>query len=75
MTLGAAPASIVRLVLRRVTALVALGIALGGLASLWTVRVTEMLLFGLTPRDPVSLVAAALVLAARIDPTVALRNE
>jgi len=34
-----------------------------------------MLLFGLTPRDPVSLVAAALVLAARIDPTVALRNE
>jgi putative ABC transport system permease protein len=89
LALGAAPGSVVRLVLRRVSLLVGLGIVIGGLASVWAVQFTKTLLFGLTPRDPLSFVAAALVLAAvgllagwlparqaaRIDPATVLRSE
>jgi putative ABC transport system permease protein len=89
LALGAAPGSVVRLVLGRVALLVGLGITVGGIVSLWAVRLTETLLFGLTPRDPVSLGIAALVLAAtgllagwlparhaaRIDPAMVLRKE
>ena len=89
LALGAAPGSVVRLVLGRVTMLVGLGIAIGGVASYWAVRLTETLLFGLTPRDAASFAAAGLVLAvagllagwvparraARIDPAAVLRNE
>ena len=89
LALGAAPGSVVRLVLRRVTLLVGLGVAIGGVASFWAARLTETLLFGLTPRDPLTFVAAAAVLvtvgllagwlparrAARIDPTTVLRES
>ena len=89
LALGATPGSVVRLVLRRVVLLVGLGIVIGGVASLWATRLTETLLFGLTPRDPASMLTAALVLAttgllagwlparraARVDPAVVLRNE
>jgi predicted permease len=89
LALGAAPAGVVRLVLVRVAALVASGILVGALASLWAARFVETLLFGLTARDTATLVGAILVLAAvgalagwipafrasRIDPAQVLRDS
>ena len=63
MALGAAPAEIVRLVLRRVSALVGLGVTIGAGVSLWASKFIATLLYGLEPRDPITLVGAALVLA------------
>ena len=89
MALGAAPAGVVRLVLRRVTALVAIGVAVGSAISLWASKFVSTLLFGLEPRDPATLVGAAVVLttigalagwlpayrASRIDPADVLRES
>jgi putative ABC transport system permease protein len=89
MALGAAPAGIVRLVMSRVLVLVATGVIAGTVASLWASRFVATLLFGLEPRDPVTLAGAAVTLAAvaalaagwpawrasRIDPAVVLRND
>jgi predicted permease len=88
MALGAAPASVVRMVLKRVAWLVSAGVAVGALVTFWAATLVSSLLFGLTPRDPVTLVAAALVLvtiggaagwlpawrASRIDPARVLRE-
>jgi predicted lysophospholipase L1 biosynthesis ABC-type transport system permease subunit len=88
MALGAAPAGVLRLVLRRVAMLTGLGVAAGGAASFWAVRFAGSLLYGLEPRDPSTFVAAAAVLAlvgllagaipawraARVDPSVVLRR-
>jgi putative ABC transport system permease protein len=89
LALGAAPGSVVRLVLRRVAFLVLFGVAMGAIAGFWVARLTESLLFGLRPHDPLSFALAALVLAAagllaawlparraaRIDPAVVLRDQ
>jgi len=89
MALGAAPSGVVRLVLTRVTALVAIGVAVGAGVSVWASRFVATLLFGLEPRDPATLVSAAVVLAAigaiagwlpayrasRIDPAEVLRES
>ncbi len=64
MALGAAPGGVVRLVLLRVAGLVGIGVAIGAVASLWAAGFVETLLFGLTPRDPATLIGAASVLAA-----------
>jgi predicted permease len=88
MALGAAPAGVVRMVLARVAILVAIGIVAGSGVSLWASRFVTALLYGLQPRDPLTLVLAALVLsaigalagwiparrAARIDPARVLRE-
>lgn len=88
MALGATPHGVVRLVMRRVCALVALGVLIGGLASLWAVRAVAPLLYGLDPSDPATLIVAAMTLAAigalagcvpawrasRIDPAHVLRE-
>ena len=88
LALGAAPGGVVRLVLARVALLVGAGVIAGVLVSLWTARFVEALLFGLTPHDPMTLVAAALILAvvgalagwiparraSRIDPAQVLRD-
>ena len=88
MALGAAPAAVVLLVLRRAALLVAIGIATGAAVSLWASRFVSPLLFGLPPRDPVTLVAAIVLLgtigvlagwlparrASRIDPARVLRE-
>ena len=88
MALGANPAGVVRLVLRRVASLVAVGVMVGAALSLWASRFVSTLLYGLEPRDPATFIGAAFVLAAiglvagwlparraaRIDPTVVLRE-
>jgi predicted permease len=88
MALGAAPGGVIRMVLRRVAILVGIGVIIGAAASAWAARFVATLLFGLQPRDPGTLVFAALVLlaigamagwlparrASRIDPARALRE-
>ena len=89
IALGAAPGSILRLVMRDV-AIILLGGALGGVAiSLLAVRLVQKFLFGLTPDDPLTFLSALILLAvvavaaaylpARramgVDPMVALRYE
>jgi putative ABC transport system permease protein len=89
MALGAAPAEIVRLVLRRVSALVGLGVTIGAGVSLWASKFIATLLYGLEPRDPITLVGAAFVLgtvgaaaawlpayrSSHIDPAEVLRES
>jgi predicted permease len=88
MALGAAPAGVVRLVLRRVALLVGAGVIVGAGVSIWAAQFVATLLYGMQPRDPVTLVGAASVLAAvgalagwlparrasRIDPAEVLRD-
>ncbi|OFW22521.1 MAG: hypothetical protein A3H97_06380 [Acidobacteria bacterium RIFCSPLOWO2_02_FULL_65_29] len=88
MALGAAPAGVVRLVLTRVAVLVGLGVILGVGTSAWASRFVAPLLYGLEPRDPLTLVGAVLVLSAvgalagwlparrasRLDPAAVLRE-
>jgi putative ABC transport system permease protein len=89
MALGADAASVVRLVLRRAAMLVGLGVVIGAGLSLWASSFVASLLYGLTPRDPITLVGAAATLAAvgafaawlparraaRIDPIEVLRES
>jgi putative ABC transport system permease protein len=89
MALGAEAGRVVRLVLRRVAVLVGLGVLLGAGVSLWASRFVSALLYGLEPRDPTTLIAAAFTLAAigalaawlparraaRIDPARVLRES
>jgi putative ABC transport system permease protein len=89
LALGAEPRAVVRLVLARVGLLVGAGVVAGTALSLWLSRFVAPLLYGLQPRDPVTLSAAALTLAAvgalaawlpvrrasRIDPAEVLRDH
>ena len=87
--LGAQPSELLRMVLKRGCALTLIGIAAGAIAGLWVGRWVGPLLFeGISPRDPLALAAAALVLvtvalaasflparrAARADPRQALQG-
>jgi ABC-type antimicrobial peptide transport system permease subunit len=88
-TLGAAPASVVRLVLARVSILVGVGVLVGAGVSVWASTFVATLLYGLEPRDPGTLAVPAGVLAAigaiagwlpahrasRIDPAEVLRES
>ena len=88
-TLGATPAAIVRLVLRRAERLTAAGLILGIAASLAATRGLAGLLYQTDPWDPPTLAAAAVVLgtaamfaafaparrAAQVDPATVLRAE
>jgi predicted permease len=89
LALGAAPESVIRLVLARVGLLVGVGVLVGAVASAWLSRFVAALLYGVEPRDPATLAAAALTLgvvgavagwvpasrAARIDPAYVLREN
>jgi putative ABC transport system permease protein len=89
MALGAAPGSVIRLVLTRVTLLVGIGVLVGAGVSIWASKFVATLLYGLEPRDPATLVGAAIVLSAvgaaagwlpayrasRIDPAAVLRQS
>jgi len=89
MALGAAPAGVVGLVLTRVALLVGIGVLVGAGVSLWASTFVATLLYGLEPRDPVTLAGSAAVLAtvgalagwlpahraSRIDPAEVLRDS
>jgi cytochrome bd-type quinol oxidase subunit 1 len=64
MALGAKPAVVVRMVVARVAVIVGLGIAIGAVLSFWAAQFIEKLLFGLRPRDPLTIAIAAVILAA-----------
>jgi putative ABC transport system permease protein len=87
LSLGASPAGVIALVVRRVAVLIGIGTIVGAAASLWASRFVSTLLFGLPARDAGTLAAAIVILAlvgalagwlparraARIDPARVLR--
>ena len=89
LALGGQPQAVLRGILRRTAIFVVGGMAAGLLVSLWLSRFVAPLLYGLEPRDPVSLVAAAATLglvagvaawipasrATRADPARVLREN
>jgi predicted permease len=89
MALGAQAANVVRLVLRQGLRLVIIGVAIGLLISVAATRVLAAALFGISPTDPLTFGAIALLLgfvsllacwiparrATKVDPLVALRYE
>ncbi len=89
MALGADRLRVVRLVLRESLRVTLAGLGIGLLCGVVAARLLESQLFGLSPSDPVSISAAALVLmavalfagyiparrASRVEPSLALRSE
>jgi ABC-type antimicrobial peptide transport system permease subunit len=89
MALGAERMHVRWLVMREVLILVAIGVAIGAPVALLSSKLLANMLFGLGGNDPLSLLAAVLVMlviavlagylparrASRIDPMVALRYE
>ena len=89
MALGAERSSVLWLVLREVTLMVVVGVAIGVPIALALSRVVQSQLFALSAQDPLALAGAAVVLiavallagylparrATRIDPMLALRYE
>jgi putative ABC transport system permease protein len=89
MALGARPADVLRLVLRKSAVLGAIGVAIGVAASLLITRSLERFLFQVKATDPFTFVVVAAVLggvtifagylparrAVSVDPTIALRNQ
>jgi len=89
LALGAKPGQVRALLLREAGFLLAIGLALGGIATILLARTLQSLLFDLTPQDPETLVFAALLLSlvalaagylparrvAQLDPMTALRME
>lgn len=89
MALGARRADVVGMVMAQGARMIVAGIALGGGAALIVGQSLSKLLYGVGPRDPVTLISFALFLAAvaamacyvparratKVDPLVALRHE
>jgi putative ABC transport system permease protein len=89
MALGARRGDILPLVMRRGLALIAAGVAIGGLAAVWLNRVIAGVLTEVGSLDAAVLAGAALLIltaaviacvtpalrAARLDPVVALKND
>jgi predicted lysophospholipase L1 biosynthesis ABC-type transport system permease subunit len=89
LALGASPATLVSLVLRRSLSLAGAGLLLGLAAALASARALRGLLYGIAPHDPATFSAVCLVLlaaatlaalgparrAARLDPASVLRGD
>jgi predicted permease len=89
MALGATRSHILRIVMAQAMAPVAAGLIVGVAAAFALSRLMQSMLFGVTPRDPATMTAIPIAMAAvallsclipaqraaKIDPTVALREE
>ena len=89
MAVGARGLDVLGMILREALWLVIVGVLLGLLVALMTMKLIASLLFGLEPTDPLTLIMATVVMltiaafagwlpawrAARIDPVFALRHE
>ena len=89
LALGAQPSRVARLVVADGMRVAVVGVVVGIVAAMFTTRLVASLLYGVSPRDPVTIGAVAGVLlmvtalanylparrAARVDPLVALRQE
>ncbi len=89
LALGAQPADVRRLVVRRALTDAGVGVAVGLVGALLTTRMLAALLFEVRPTDPATLGTAAVLLlatavaaswlparrAARLDPAIALRGD
>ena len=89
MAIGAAPLNIVRMVMRQGMTMAGVGLVIGLAAALAGTRFIEILLFGVTPTDPLVFAGVPLLLAAvaamacyiparraiKVDPLSALRSE
>jgi len=89
MALGAQPLDVLRLVIRQGMSLTLAGLVIGIVAGTFVTRVLTDMLFGVTPRDPLTFVGVPALLlvvallacyiparrATRIDPLIALRSE
>jgi ABC-type antimicrobial peptide transport system permease subunit len=89
MALGAGRSSIVWLIMREILVLIATGIVIGVPLALAGNRLISRMLYGLSPADPASLLAAIVLLiaiaalagylparkASLVEPTEALRYE
>jgi ABC-type antimicrobial peptide transport system permease subunit len=89
IALGAARSRVVQLVLGEVARMVIVGVMLGALAALASMRLVRSLLYGLSASDPATVIVSVIILtvvavaagalpawrAARVDPIAALREE
>ena len=89
MALGARSETVVALIVRQSSVMVIAGLAVGLIAAVATMPVLASTLYGVTPRDPVTLLTVPLVLAlvalaatwwparraSAVNPTVALRED
>jgi ABC-type antimicrobial peptide transport system permease subunit len=89
LAVGAAPASVMRLVLGQGMKQVGAGLVIGVLGALATSRILESFLYGISPLDPASYAACAALIAvvgtlacwrparcaARVDPVRTLRED
>ena len=89
MALGGSARDVMNLILHQGVRMVVIGLAVGVLAALGITRVMTGLLIGVSPNDPLTYVAVALLLssiallacwiparrATRVDPGIALRYE
>jgi putative ABC transport system permease protein len=89
MALGAGRGDVLRLVFKQGLLMTGLGLALGSAAALSLTRLIKTMLYGVSPADPLTFVAVALLLAGvgllacwiparratKVDPIIALRYE
>src|SRR5277367_1005617 len=89
MAIGAERADVLKLILNEATLLTVTGLVIGAGLALGAAQAAKSLLYGLKPRDPITLVAAVVVLSAvaafasflpayrasKLDPLIALRYE
>jgi predicted permease len=89
MAIGAERVDVLKLILNEATLLTVTGLVIGAGLALGAAQAAKSLLYGLKPRDPITLVAAVVVLSAvaafasfwpayrasKLDPLIALRYE